>query len=312
MRNEPSAETIHTEQGAAGPGTGPFARRGESRRTPEATFGSRFGEAKHSARLDLISPGVRQGKQDGCPEGLWRPSQGALLHVNHRERLPVNQRNGDWLDRHVAPRPEEFGPCQSGAHLITGEACGARCLFASLKDHAPHALPGPGRMDEESTNLGGIAPRVEQNILTAGPAVAAIERFAFAPAAAANNHPLRLRVRSPPTSLLIKGRFCNDVRAISNELAVHPKNRFQCAFDLRRIVVLSLQATRGSFDQFAQNRHVLRHREPQASSTCRCHFASPGHAANSTAPRAPGGFDSSAQRIQLWYDLPQTPWHAGP
>src|SRR5438132_9827980 len=119
MRNEPSAETIHTEQGAAGPGTGPFARRGESRRTPEATFGSRFGEAKHSARLDLISPGVRQGKQDGCPEGLWRPSQGALLHVNHRERLPVNQRNGDWLDRHVAPRPEEFGPCQSGAHLIT-------------------------------------------------------------------------------------------------------------------------------------------------------------------------------------------------
>jgi len=53
-RPRPFSPEDFGEQGANGQGTGSFLALDEANGAgPEATFGRRFGEAKHSARLDL-------------------------------------------------------------------------------------------------------------------------------------------------------------------------------------------------------------------------------------------------------------------
>ena len=117
-----------------------------------------------------------------------------LLHVHHGERFTVVQRKGDGLDGDIALCAEEFGPGEGGAHLEACKARGTGGIFTSLKELAAHPLPRPVRVDEEGANLGGIALRVKQSILASGPMVAAVERFAFAPAAAADYAPRSARV----------------------------------------------------------------------------------------------------------------------
>src|SRR5262245_7423793 len=112
-------------------------------------------------------------------------------------------------------------------------------------------------MNEERANLGSIALRVQQGILAAGPMIAAEESFALAPAAAANDDPFR--ARTCRIVLVFHGpkRLSNNIRAIDNELAVHTEDGFQCAFDLRRSVVLRLQAADRSFNQLLQYQHIF-------------------------------------------------------
>src|SRR5262249_6964565 len=118
--------------------------------------------------------------------------------------------------------------------------------------HSADATPRPSRMNEERANLRRVALRIQQLILAAGPMIAAVERLALAPAAAANDDALRAWTRLG---------LGNNIGTVGNELAVHAQNRFQRAFDLRRSVVLRLQAADGSFNQFLQGRHILQHGE---------------------------------------------------
>src|SRR5207245_10831187 len=91
--------------------------------------------------------------------------------------------------------PKALCPRQGGAQLVRGKARYARGFFTGLEDHASDALPGPGWMNEESTNLGRVTQWVQQGVLTPSPMVAAVERPALAPAAAADNRPLCSRVQ---------------------------------------------------------------------------------------------------------------------
>jgi len=70
-RPRPFSPEDFGEQGANGQGTGSFLALDEANGAgPEATFGRRFGEAKHSARLDLDVAGEEQGKLGGPSPGV--------------------------------------------------------------------------------------------------------------------------------------------------------------------------------------------------------------------------------------------------
>src|SRR5260370_10326154 len=105
-----------------------------------------------------------------------------FFHVDYRERFAVYQRNRNGLHGDIALCAEELCSSQRGAHFIASEPCGPGGILASLQDHAANTTPRPIRMNEECTNFCGIAKRVQQRILAAGPVIAAIKSLALAPA----------------------------------------------------------------------------------------------------------------------------------
>src|SRR5207248_7905645 len=100
--------------------------------------------------------------------------------------------------------------------------------------------------------------------------VASVKRFAFAPAAAADDRPTRFRDGRLRIRLSVRS-FRDDISAVGNQLAVHAKNGLQRTFNLRGSVVFGLQTAHGSLDQLPQNRYIFRRREPQTNLRCRFH-----------------------------------------
>ncbi len=100
-------------------------------------------------------------------------------------------------------------------------------------------------MDEESANLGGVMTRVEEVVVTVGPLVCAVKRFAFAPAAAGDDQRRGLRFR--------RAVLDDQVCAVGNELRIDTENGGQRAFHLRGTVILGLEPADGSVDERAED-----------------------------------------------------------
>ena len=97
----------------------------------------------------------------------------------------MGQRDFEILQRHIAASLVEQHSGEGCAHFEAGKTGGKGGVFASLEDHRANTAAGPGWMDKKGANLGGFMLRVKQCGLAARPLVAAIERFSFAPTAAA-------------------------------------------------------------------------------------------------------------------------------
>ena len=87
--------------------------------------------------------------------------------------------------------------------------------------------------------------RVEEVVVAVGPLVCAVERLAFAPAAAGDDERRRLRF----------GRAMLDyeICAIGYELRIDTEDGRQCAFHLRGSIVLGLEAADGGVDERAED-----------------------------------------------------------
>src|SRR5216683_4084705 len=122
------------------------------------------------------------------------PKLSLFFHVNHRERFAVHQWDRDRLHGDIAPCAEEFCAGQSCSHLEASKP-GRFCdVFASLQDQTADAAARPIRVDEKGADFRGIAERVQQRLFAARPMVAAVKRFALAPAAAADDDAFEWRV----------------------------------------------------------------------------------------------------------------------
>src|ERR1700720_798942 len=113
---------------------------------------------------------------------------GLFFHVDYRKRFAVHQWNRDWFDSDIALCAEELRPSERCPHLVAGKPGGPRRIFASLQNHAADSAACPIGVNEKSANLCRIAKRVQECILAPRPMIAPVERFAFAPAAASDNH----------------------------------------------------------------------------------------------------------------------------
>jgi len=73
---------------------------------------------------------------------------------------------------------------EGGSHFRAGETLGASGLLAELEDASGDAAARPRGMDEEGANFGGVGLGVEERVVAAGAAIAAVGGFAAGPAAA--------------------------------------------------------------------------------------------------------------------------------
>lgn len=97
-------------------------------------------------------------------------------------------------------------------------------------------------MDEERTDAGGIARRIEHRIFGRAFAVASVKGLAFAPTAATDN------------GLVL---FDDEIGAVANELAIYGEDGAERGLDLSGGIVRCLQSPRRNADQFGQCRDVL-------------------------------------------------------
>src|SRR6266850_7097738 len=218
-----------------------------------------------------------------------------LLHVDHREHFAVHEWNGDRFHRNVASYSEELCPRQRRTHLVSRESLRSRGRFAGFQNHSADALPRPGRMDEKRANLCGIVKRIEKLVFSARPAIAAIERLTFAPAAATDDETRGSVIRW--FIALTSARCClrDEIGSVGNQLAIHPKNGLERTLDLRRRVILRLQAAYGRIDERLQNRNIAGDGKPQMNVrlqdglTAQC-----GHVALRLSPPEPKGHFSKS------------------
>src|SRR6266478_1990442 len=110
-----------------------------------------------------------------------------LFHLHYRERLAVEQGNFQVLDWDIPPGAEEFCTGEGGAHFEAAEA-GRLCrVFTGFEEQRADAAASPRRVNEEGADFCGVPAGVEKIVLAVGPLVGAVERFALAPAAAADD-----------------------------------------------------------------------------------------------------------------------------
>src|SRR6267142_5416321 len=186
-----------------------------------------------------------------------------LLHVDHREHFAVHEWNGDRFHGYVTFHAEELCPRQRRTHFVSRESCRSRGRFAGFQNHSADALPRPGRMDEERANLRGIVKGIEKLVFSARPAVTAIQSLALAPAAATDN-----QTRGSVIlwfMALTSARYClrDEVRPVGNQLAIHSKNGLERTFNLRRRIIVRLQAAYGRSDERLQDRNIARDGKPK-------------------------------------------------
>src|SRR5215813_1333588 len=111
-----------------------------------------------------------------------------FYHVNDRQCDSVLQWQLDPLLRDITSLAKELFPGKCCAHFEASEAGRPGGVLTIIQNDAADAAARPVRMNEECPHLGGICFRVQQVVLPLSPAITAIERLAFAPAAAARNH----------------------------------------------------------------------------------------------------------------------------
>src|SRR5579864_1544439 len=115
-------------------------------------------------------------------------SSAPLDHVNHRQRDVAFQRDFQPFHGDITSFLEKLNASQSRSHFKAREASGAGRRFTDIQQQSANALPRPVGMNKESANFRRVSQRVKHVILALSPAITAIKRFAFAPAAAGNNH----------------------------------------------------------------------------------------------------------------------------
>jgi hypothetical protein len=165
--------------------------------------------------------------------------------VDYGERGAVLEWNGDVFDGDVAFGGEQLGAGEGRAHLEKSEAGGFGGVFAGLEKKSPDSLSRPIGMNKEGADFGGVVVRIKKIVHAMSPAIAAEERFAFAPAAAAD---YAGRGSSGGRRAL---ELCNQVSAVGDELAVDPEDGFQRAINLFESVVVDLQTADRSFNKDA-------------------------------------------------------------
>jgi len=189
---------------------------------------------------------------------------GLFGHAEDREGGAVGEGDIDRFEGRVAFDAEELCPGERGAHFKTLKAGGAGGVFAGVEEERADAAAGPGGMDEEGANLCGVVARVEKSVFAPGPAVAAIEGFAFAPTAAADDDGRGAG----------GGGFGDEVGSVRDELGINAEDGLERAFDLGGSVIMRLQFAGGGVDE---NTHggdvggsgwadvdIWRHKEPDA------------------------------------------------
>ncbi len=134
---------------------------------------------------------------------------------------------------------------KGGPHLQAPETRRRRCCFTDLENPAAHPSACPIRMYEEGAYLGRILLGIEESIFTAGAVVAAKERLALAPAPA-----------SGYDLVLTYLGFSDKIRAILDQLSIHPKNQFQSLLSLLQRIVARLQSQDGCADETLERRNV--------------------------------------------------------
>jgi len=185
---------------------------------------------------------------------------GVFFHVHDGQCFAIHEGNGNRPHRDVAFFAEELGARQRGSHFVTKKSRSPGCIFAGFEDSAAYAAARPVRVDEEGADFCGVVKGIEQRILAAGPVIAAVKSFAFAPATAADKDVLRglilLVILLTGTHFGSRMRFGNEVRSVRDQLSVDAEDRFECAFNLRGSIVFRLQAAHGSFDKFAEHGNI--------------------------------------------------------
>jgi hypothetical protein len=122
------------------------------------------------------------------------------------------------------------------------EARGLRGCFDMGEDERAEAAAGEIGMDEDGADFGGVDGWVEEVGLADGGSIAAEEGFAFRPASAGGEDCFTSAVFG----------FNDEVSLVADQLGVEAEDCAQRGFDLRRGVVVGLQAADGSFDQGVQ------------------------------------------------------------
>jgi len=100
-------------------------------------------------------------------------------------------------------------------------------------------------MYEEGAYFGRIMVRIQESIFTPGAVVASKERLALAPASAARYD-----------LVLTHLGFGHKIRAILDQLRIHPKNQFQSLLSLLHRIVVRLQSQDRRADEILERRNV--------------------------------------------------------
>ena len=133
-------------------------------------------------------------------------------------------------------------PRQRRKELGGSKAVRPRLSLAPLEDGPTDPLPRPVGVDEESADPGGVPRRVEQLRSPPGLRVAPEERRVAAPAAAPDDSAVGLR---------------HEIRAVGDELAVHPEGAAERGLDLVGGVVAPREPAGGVRNQLLQNGPVV-------------------------------------------------------
>src|SRR6266478_7147323 len=131
--------------------------------------------------------------------------------------------------------------------------------------------------------------------------IASIKRLALAPAAAANDDAFEWRALWSVAADRVGLRLSDNIRTISDELAIDAKNGFERAFDLCRRVVMGLQSPHGRVYQFTQNGNIFGNGEAEVD--VRVYHRSKAGAANWILSPSDGGGRQISNCPASWADM---------
>src|SRR5438270_7774802 len=125
---------------------------------------------------------------DQCTSLLLSLTNRLFHHMNYGQRDVAFQRDFQPFHGNVSSLLEKFCSCQRSSHFKARKAGRAGPRFASIQQQGTNSLTCPVRMDKECADLRSIGFRIKQIILAISPAITAVKRFSFTPAATGNNH----------------------------------------------------------------------------------------------------------------------------
>ena len=166
-------------------------------------------------------------------------------HADYGQGVAVGEGDFDAVEDLVAAGEVERDAGEGRAHFKTGKTGGVGGGFAGFENSRADAAAGEIGMDEEGADFGGVGRGVEEFGLADWRAVGAEKGFAFAPAAAASE--------DAGTS---SAGFGDEISAVGDELSVEAQDGAEGAFDLFGSVVVALEGTDRSFDEFVERRNV--------------------------------------------------------
>src|SRR5262249_34006100 len=113
--------------------------------------------------------------------------------------------------------------------------------FARNENAPSDSTSGEIRMNKKSTDARRVASRIQFRVFTRSPAIAAVHRLTFAPAAAADGGPVV---------------FDDKIRSVANQLAIDAEHRSERSGHLHGRIVCGLQRANGEGNQIFERRDV--------------------------------------------------------